>query len=110
MTISSIQQSSRRTNFNAIATLGAVQPAAISSDYRVRTAIAGLDCIFAHPLVADARAAFAQDATLRIVGDHRRQIFFRMVILLFREALFEIPPIESQLLQFAFAAAIAHGT
>src|SRR5437667_1989634 len=33
-----------------------------------------------------------------------------MVILLFRETLFEIAPIESQLLQFAFAAAIAHRT
>ena len=110
MTISSIQQRSRRTNFNAVATLRAIQPAAISSDYRVRAPIAGFDSVFAHPFVADARASFTQYAALRIVGDHRRKIFLGMIILLFREALFEIAPIKRQLLQLAFAASIAHRT
>src|SRR5205085_10748000 len=110
MTISSIQQRSRRTDFNTVATLRAIQPAAISPDYRVRAPIAGFDRVFAHPFVADARASLTQYAALRIVGDHRRQIFFRMVILLFREALFEIAPVKRQLLQLAFAASIAYRT
>src|SRR3989454_3331743 len=110
MTIGSIQQGPRRTNFNAVAALRAIQPTAIGSDYRVRTTIAGFDRVFAHPLVADARATLAENAALWIVSDHRRQIFFGMVILLFREALFEIAPIKRQLLQLALAATIAYGT
>src|SRR5438445_10345864 len=99
MTISSIQQSSRRANFNAIAALGTIQPATVSSDYSVRATIAGFDRVFAHPLVADARATLAENAALRIVSDHRRQVFLGLVVLLFREPLFEIAPIKRQLLQ-----------
>src|SRR5205807_9842185 len=101
MTISSIQQSSGRANFNTVAALGAIQPASVSSDYRVRATIAGFDRIFAHPLIADARAAFAENAALRIVGDHRRKILFRLRVLAFDDSLFEIAPIKCQLLQLA---------
>src|SRR6266567_4990234 len=110
MTISSIQQGSGRTDFNAVAALGAIQPTAIGSNYSVRATVAGFDRIFAHPFVADARASLTKYAALRIVSDHRREIFFRMIVLLLSETLFEISPIESQFLQLAFATAIAHGT
>src|SRR5438067_2108061 len=101
MAISSIQQSSRRTNLNAVAALGAIQPTTVSSDDSVRTTIAGFDRIFAHPLVADARAAFAENAALRIVGDHRRKILFRLRVFAFDESFFEIAPIKCQFLQLA---------
>src|SRR2546427_12885027 len=110
MAISPVKQGSGGANLDAVATLGTIQPATVRSDYGVSTAVAGFDCLFTHPFVTDARAALAQDATLRIVCHHRRQVFFRMVVLLFREALFEIAPVESQLLQFAFATPITHGT
>src|SRR4051794_27446677 len=104
MTISSVEQRSRRTNFDAVAALRTVQPASECADDRVGAAIAGFDCFFAHPLIAHARASFAQDATLRIVGDHWRQIALGLRVLSFDESLFKIAPIESQLLQLAFAA------
>src|SRR2546423_12876837 len=90
MAVGSVQQSSRRTNFNAVAALRAIQPTAVGADDCVRATIAGFDSLFPHPFVAHARAALAENAALRVVRDHRRKIFFRMVIFLFREAFFEV--------------------
>ena len=75
----------------------------------MRAAPAGLDGVLAHPLVADARAAFAEDAALRVVGDDGREEFFGRVVLPLGEALFEIAPVEDHLLQLALAAAVADG-
>src|SRR6266850_5489569 len=109
MTIGSIQQGTGRTNLYAVATLGTVEPAAVGSDYGIRAAAAGFDRVFPHPFIADACAAFAEDATLRIVCHHRREVLLGIVIFLFSEPLFQAAPIKSHLLQFTFAAAIANG-
>src|ERR1043166_2032074 len=98
MTISSVEQGSRRTDFDAVAALRTIQPAAECADDRVRAAIAGFDRFFTHPLVAHARASLAQDATLRIVGDHRRQISLGLRVLSFDESFFEVAPIEGEFL------------
>src|SRR5438128_8471430 len=108
MPIGSVEERAGRTDFDAVAALGTIEPPAVSSNNRAGAAIARFDGLLAHPFVADARAALAEDATLRIVGDHRRKIFFRVVVFLFGEALFQIAPIEGLLLQLAFAAAIAN--
>src|ERR1043166_1608822 len=71
---------------------------------------AGPDGALAHPLVADARAALAEYAALRVVGDDGRQEFFGRVVLALGEALFESAPVEDHLLQFTLAAAVADGT
>ena len=71
MTIGSVEQSSGRANFDAVAAFRAIEPSAIRSDDRVGPAIAGLNRLFAHPFIADARATLTEDAALRIVGDHR---------------------------------------
>src|SRR5713226_6229637 len=107
MTITSVEQSPCGADFDAVAALRAIQPATISSNDGVRAPIAGFDRIFAHPLVADARATLAEDAALRIVCDHRGKIFFRIVVFLFGKAFFQVAPVESHLLQFALAAAVA---
>src|SRR5205085_12323045 len=108
MAIGSVKQGSRRADLDAVAALRAIQPAAESADDGVCAAIAGLDRFFTHPLIADTRATLAEDAPLRIVGDHRRKICFRLRIFAFDETLFEVAPIESQLLKFTLAAAITH--
>src|SRR5207248_2343274 len=110
MTISSIQQRSRRTDFDAVAALRTIQPAAERADDRVGSAIAGLDRFFTHPLIAHARAALAQDATLRIVRDHRRKIALGLRVLSFDESFFQVAPIKSQFLKLAFTSAIANWT
>src|SRR5260370_34351714 len=107
MAISAVEQSPGRADFDAVAALRTIQPAAVSADDRIRAAIAGFDRVFAHPFVADARATLAEDAALRIVCDHRGEIFLGMVVFLFSEALFQIAPVERHLLQLALAAAIA---
>src|SRR6266566_2557408 len=106
MAISSVEQGPGRADFDAVAALRTIQPAAVCADDRVRATIAGFDRIFAHPFVTDACATLAQDAALRIVCDHRGKIFLRIVVFLFRKAFFQVAPVESQLLQFALAAAI----
>src|SRR5439155_25805929 len=110
MAIRTVQQGSCWTNLDAVAALGTIQPTTISSDHSVCAAIARFDGLLAHPFIAHSGATLAENATLRIVGDHRRKILLRLGILPFNEALFEIAPIERELLQFALAAAIAHGT
>src|SRR5437764_8115284 len=110
VTISPVEQRARRANFDAVAALRTIQPAAERADDRVGATIAGFDRFFTHPLVADARAALAQDATLRIVGDHGRKISFRFRVLRLDESFFQVAPIKSQLLKLAFAPAIAHWT
>ena len=109
MAVSGVEQCSGRTNFDAVAALRTVEPAAVSSNDCIRAATTGFDGVFAHPLVADARATFAENATLRIVCDHRRKIFLGMVVFLLSEAFFETAPVERHLLQFTFATAIADG-
>src|SRR5207249_11103073 len=98
MTISSLKQSSRRTNLDAVAALRTIQPPAERADDSVRTAIAGFDRFLAHPFIADTRATLAENAALRIVGDHRRKILLRFGVLAFNESLFQVAPVESQLL------------
>src|SRR5207249_7532760 len=108
MAISSIQQRPRGTNLDAVAALRTIQPVTISSDYSIRAAIARFDRLFAHPFVTDARATFTENATLRIVGDHRRKIFFRLRVLGLGKSFLEVAPIKRQLLELAFATTIAH--
>src|SRR3954462_15702880 len=103
MPVGAVEQRSGRANFNAVAALRAVQPAAKGADDGIRAPIAGFDRLFAHPLITDARATLAENATLRIVSHHGREIFLRLSVLAFYEALFEIAPVESQFLQLAFA-------
>src|SRR2546429_7181408 len=100
MTISSIKQGSCRADLYTVAALRTIQPAAERADNCVRATIARFDRFFAHPLVADTRATLAEDAALRIVGNHGREILLGLGILAFNESLFEIAPIESQLLKF----------
>ena len=107
MSIGSVKQSSSRANLDAVTALRTIQPAAERADDGVRAAISGFDRFFTHPFIADARATLAEDAALRIVCHHWGKIFFRMVVFLFGKAFFQIAPVESQLLQFALAAAIA---
>src|ERR1043166_5580926 len=110
MTISSVQQRAGGTNLDAIAALRTIQPAAEGADDRVGAAIAGFDGFLAHPFITDARATFAKNATLRIVRDHGREILLRLRIFALDKTFFEIAPVKSQFLQFAFAAAIADRT
>src|SRR5688500_16314181 len=108
MPVGSVQQGPRRTNFNAVAALRTIQPAAVRPDNCVRAAIAGFDRLLAHPLVTDARAALAKDESLRVVSDHLRKIYFGMIVLLIRESFFQVSPVKSLFLQLALAATIAH--
>src|SRR5712692_8270386 len=103
MSISSVKQRSGRTDFDAVTALGTIQPTTVSADHRVRPTITGFDRVFTHPLIADARATFAQNAALRIVRDHGRQIFFGLRVFLFDKTFFKVAPVEGQLLQFALA-------
>src|SRR5437773_12497416 len=98
MPIGSVEQRSRRANLDAVSALRTIQPATESADDRVRSPIAGLDRFFTHPLVADARAALAENATLWIVGDHGGKICLRLRVLTFDEALFEVHPVKGQFL------------
>src|SRR4051794_32536306 len=104
MTIGRVKQSSGRADFYAVAALRAVEPAAVSSNDSVRAAPACFNRIFAHPFVADARAAFAENAALRVVRHNRREIFFRLRVLALGKTLLKAAPIESHLLQLALAA------
>src|SRR5262249_961981 len=108
VTISRVEQCSRRANFDAVAALRAIKPAHVRADNGVCAAAAGFDRLFAHPLVANARAALAENAALRIVRHHRREIALGVVVLAFGEAFFEAAPVKRHLLQLTLAAAIAH--
>ncbi len=108
MSIGCVEKRAGRTNFNTVSALRTIEPAEVCADNCVRPASSGFDRVFSHPFVANSSATFAEDAALRIVSDHRRKIFFGMVVLLFREPFFKAAPIESHLLEFAFAAAIAN--
>src|ERR1041384_2522188 len=110
MSIGSIEQRPRRTALDTVAALRTIQPAAERTDDCVGATIPGFDCFLTHPLVADACASLAQDATLRIIRHHRRQISLSLRVLPFDETLFEVAPVKSQLLQLAFTAAIADRT
>src|SRR5580765_6054340 len=110
MPIGPVEQSSRRTNLDTVAALRTVQPATERADDGVRAAIAGFDGLFTHPFVAHARATLAENATLRIVGDHGRKILLRLRVLPFDKALFQVAPVKSQLLQLTLATPIAHRT
>src|SRR5205085_8428722 len=110
MTIGRVEQRSGRADFDAVAALRAVEPAAVSSDDGICAAPASFNSILAHPLVADARAAFTQDAALRIVCHNRREILFGRRVLALRETLFQAAPIKRHLLQLALAAAITDRT
>src|SRR5438067_847740 len=98
MAIGSVKQGSRRANLDAIAALRTIQPSAEPANARVGAAIAGFARFFTHPLIADTSATLAEDAALRIVGDHGGKIFFRLRIFAFNKALFQVAPIESQFL------------
>src|SRR5204862_2781471 len=110
MTISTIEQGAGGTDLNTVAALRTVKPASVIANNCVDSAAAGLDCLFAHPFVAHARAPLAQNATLGIVGYNRRQIPFGVIILFFSETFFEATPVECHLLQFALTAPVAYRT
>src|SRR6185295_8974025 len=99
VTVGAIKKSAGRTHFYAVATLRTVKPAAVRSNNRVRSASTGFDGILAHPFVADTSATLAENAALRIVGHHRRQVSLGLVILFLGEAFFESTPVKGQLLQ-----------
>src|SRR6266853_1913804 len=98
MSIGSVEQGPCRTDLDAVAALRTIQPTTVGTDDRVGAAIAGLNRVFAHPFIADTRAAFTKNTALRIVGDHGREIFFRPGIFLLNKSLFQIAPIKGQLL------------
>ena len=108
MAVSSIQQRPGRADFDAVTALRTIQPAPEGSNHCIRAAIAGFDCFFTHPFIADTRAALAEDAALGIVRDDRRKILLRLRVFVFYETLFEIAPVEGQLLKFAFTTSIAY--
>ena len=110
MLVDAVEQRSCRTNLDAVAALRAVQPSAVSTDNCIYAAVAGFDRILAHPLIADARAAFAENAALWIVSHHGRKIFFRLCVFLFGKPFFDITPIKNDLLKFAFTTAITDRT
>src|SRR5678815_825653 len=110
MTVRGIQQRPGRTNFDTVSTLGTVEPTKVGANYGVCSTTSCFNSVLAHPLVANSSAAFAKDATLRVVGDHRRKIPFRRIIFLFGEALFQTTPFKRHFLEFAFTATIANGT
>src|SRR5690242_909351 len=80
MAISRVEQRSGRTNLDAVAALRTIEPAHVSADDGVRAPAARFDRLFAHPLVAHARATFAENAALRIVRHHRREIALGVVV------------------------------
>ena len=110
MAIGSVEQRAGGTDFDAIATLRTVEPAAVSADDSAGAASSRFNRVLAHPFVADARAAFAENAALRIVSNDGREISFGIVILLFSETFFESTPVKGHLLQLTFTTAIADGT
>src|SRR5437762_2221589 len=110
MAISSIEQSTGWANFDAVATLRTVEPAAVGTDNSICSASAGFNSVLAHPLIANTRASFAENAALRVVCHHGRKILFGIIVFLFGETLFESAPIKRHLLQFALTTAIADGT
>src|SRR2546423_1202525 len=103
MAIGRVKECARRADLYAVAALGAVEPTVVCADDRVRAAPARFNRVLAHPFVADARAAFTENAALRIVGDNRRQKFFGMIILPLAETFFQPTPIKDHLLQLALA-------
>src|SRR5215204_2074732 len=109
MSVCRVEKRPRRADLDAVPALQAVEPAAVRADDGVRSAPSGLNGVLAHPLVADARAALAEDAALRVVGDDGREEFLGRVVLPLGEALFEVAPVEDHLLQLALAAAVADG-
>ena len=107
MAVNSIEQRTGRANLDTVAALRTVEPTAVSADNCINTAIARLDCILAHPFVTDTRAAFAQNASLRIIGDDRRKILFGLGVLFLSKTFLNITPVKDDLLQFTFAPAVA---
>src|SRR5687767_1759522 len=102
MPVSRVEQRAGRTNLDTVSTLRTIEPSEIGADDGVRAAPTRFDCVFTHPLVADACAAFAENATLRIVCNHRREISLGVVVLLLSEPFFQAAPVKRHLLQFAF--------
>src|SRR5688500_9291272 len=107
VTICRVEQCAGWADLDAVATLRTVEPAKISADHSVRATATCFDRVLAHPFVANARTPFAENATLRIIRNHRREIFLGVVIFLFGEPFFETAPVEVHLLEFTLAAAIA---
>src|SRR6185503_8791613 len=105
--VHTVEQSSGRAYFYAVAALRTIQPAAIGPDHSARTTVSGLDGILSHPFAANACAAFAKNASLGIVCDDRREIFFRSFIFFLAKAFLYIAPIKDHFLEFALAASVA---
>src|SRR5262245_32626469 len=108
MTICRVEQCSSRTDLDAVAALRTIEPAKICADHGVRTTPTRFDRLFAHPFIANTRATLAENAALRIVCNHRREIFLGVIVFLFREAFFESTPVERHFLEFALTTAIAN--
>ena len=103
-----VQQSPGRTNVDAVAAVGAFDPAAERTDQSGRAAIDRGDREFVHPFFADARAAFADYAALRVVVNEGRDLALEEILLVavlraravFAEAV-------GLILQFALARPVA---
>src|SRR6266516_6412200 len=61
MPVGRVKQRPGGADFDAVAALRTVQPAAVRADHSVCAPATGFDGILAHPFVADARASFAED-------------------------------------------------
>ena len=102
-------QRAHRADIDAGAALVALQVVAlVGCDFGDRPAVDHAQRGHAHAFVADAHAAVAQDAARRVEEHHRRELLLGRVDLLFRVAAFARAIAEGHVLQFAFAALIAH--
>src|SRR5678816_1201259 len=99
MTIDAVKQRPSWADLDAVAALRAIQPAAVRSYHGINAAVSCLDGVFAHPFVANTRAAFAENASLRIVRYDRRKIFLGLGVFLFCKSLFHITPVKDHFLE-----------
>jgi hypothetical protein len=107
--VGSAGERAHRANIDARAALVAFQVVAlVGSDLGHHPAVDHPESVDAHPFVADAHAAEAQNAARRVVEHHRRKLFLRRVDFLFRETALARAVAEYHVLQFALAALVAH--
>ncbi len=100
-----------RTNVDAHAALFAIEVVfLVGRNDGTDTAILYAERPDVHRLAADAHAAITKNAPRPIEIDHRRPLLLFLVVLGLHEFRLGGPVGESHVLQFAFAARVAHGT
>ena len=72
--VGDVEQRSCRTDIDAVAAVGALDPAPEGADHRRRPAVDRRDGELVHPLLADSRAPLAGHTPLWIVVDERRDL------------------------------------